>query len=185
MNMGFSFEMEINSRYTEILELAERMRKLKIPYELRPCYDGWEILYPNAANVIMDAVSHILVNDSKNLVEVMGPDRFIDERCTGAVYESLTAAQAIEYFYIHYRMNRRSVNRLLPPRSIRIADDSKPEFYDIESREYVSRTQLRREFEIAKINDPMDEHGHKNLTFAQYINNCMTRNNGTLIEVKA
>ncbi len=69
---GFTFEMETNSRYTEILELAKRMDKLGIPYELKPCYDGWELLYPNAANVIMDAVSHFLVNDSRNAIEVLG-----------------------------------------------------------------------------------------------------------------
>lgn len=170
---GFSFDMEPNSRYAEILELAKRMDKLKIPYELRPCYDGWELLYPNAENVVMDAVSHILVNKSRNLIEIMGPGSH------PSIYRRLTAAQAIEYFYIHYRMNRRAVNKLLPPKPI------KAEFYDIEAQEYVTKEQLRKEFNEAKAADTRDEHGHKFLTFTQYVNNCLTRNNGTLIHVTA
>ena len=297
---GFTFEMETNSRYTEILELAKQMDKLGIPYELKPCYDGWELLYPNAANVVaggqtlkltdeihivkqdgvwdeyveqivpldvtltfhdaandnwlftvadtdgltagqwytaditvdgaartvlleycegagfyiyghcfgatpstqsaptssvliaadtvlkpvslppnaanvvMDAVSHVLVNDSRNAIEVLGIGEYHPP-----VYENQTAAEAIRFFYVHYKMNRREVDRLLPPRPI------KAEFYDIETQEYVSKEQLRQEFKEAKAADVRDEHGHKFLSFPQWLNNCMTYNNGTLIHVTA
>ena len=171
---GFTFEMETNSRYTEILELAKRMDKLGIPYELKPCYDGWELLYPTAANVIMDAVSHMMVNHARNAIEVLGIGEYHPP-----VYENQTAAEAIRFFYVHYKMNRREVDRLLPPRPI------KAEFYDIETQEYVSKEQLRQEFKEAKAADVRDEHGHKFLSFPQWLNNCMTYNNGTLIHVTA
>lgn len=166
---GFTFEMETNTRYTAIQELAKLMDKLRIPYVMRPCYDGWEIIYPTVADVIMDAVSHMMVNHARNLIEVMGPDRYYDEGCTGPVYSELTAAQAIEHFYIHYRLNRRNVDKLLPPKPI------KAEFYDIERREYVTQEQLRKEYEEVEASDP------RGLTFGQYIRNCLTSNNGTLM----
>lgn len=171
---GFTFEMETNSRYSEILELAKRMDRLKIPYELRPCYDGWELLYPTARDVMMDAVSHMMVNHAQNAIEVLGIGEF-----SPAAYDNLSAEEAVRFFYVHYRMNRREVDKLLPPRPIRA------EFYDIETQEYLTKEQLRQEFNEAKAADVRDEHGHKFLSFPQWLNNCMTYNNGTLIHVTA
>lgn len=171
MKKALTLELETNSRYTAILELAKLMDKLRIPYVLRPCYDGWEIVYPTVADVIMDAVSHMMVNGARDLIEVMGPDVYGRGAASGTVYSNLTPAQAIEHFYVHYRLNRREVESLLPPKPIRA------EFYDIESREYVTREQLYKEFEES------EKEECRGLTFGEYIRNCLTQNNGTLIYV--
>lgn len=183
MKKALTLELETNSRYTAILELAKLMDKLRIPYVLRPCYDGWEIVYPTIADVIMDGVSHMMVNGARNLIEVMGPDVYGRGAASGTVYSNLTPAQAIEHFYVHYRLNRREVENLLPPKPIKASRDFVPEFYDIESREYVTREQLYKEYDYARTHDPNDEQGYRDLTFGEYIRNCLTQNNGTLIYV--
>lgn len=53
-------------------------------------------------------------------------------------------------------------------------------FHDTESIRIVSETELLQEFiELSKENPA--EYG--NMTFGQYLNNCMTANNGTLQEI--
>ena len=171
---GYTLDMETNSRYAEILELANLMDKLRIPYILRPCYDGWELLYPTIADVLIDAVSHTFVNKSRNLIEVMGPGE-----CNPTIHRELTAEQAITHFYLHYRFNRGMVDRLLPPKSLKEIQSARgrAEFYDIETREYVTREQLHQEYKEAERADP------RGLTFGQYIRSCLTVNNGTLMYV--
>ena len=169
---GYTLDMETNSRYAEILELAKLMDRLRIPYIIRPCYDGWELLYPTIADVLIDAVSHMFVNDSRTLIEVMGPGE-----CNPTIYKELTASQAIEHFYMHYRLNRRMVEHLLPPKPIKCSRESIPEFYDIEHRKYVTREQLHEEYMESEREE------ERGLTFGQYIRNCLTQNNGTLIYV--
>lgn len=54
------------------------------------------------------------------------------------------------------------------------------EFYDIDSNQFITETELLEEFiEVSKAN-PTE---YENITFGQYINNCLTINNGTLEEV--
>lgn len=54
------------------------------------------------------------------------------------------------------------------------------EFYDIDSNQFITETELLEEFlEVSKAN-PTE---YKGVTFGQYINNCLTINNGTLMEV--
>lgn len=53
-------------------------------------------------------------------------------------------------------------------------------FFDTELREIISETELLEEFlRLAKENP--SEYG--DVTFGQYLNNCLTINNGTLVEV--
>ena len=52
-------------------------------------------------------------------------------------------------------------------------------FKDIEHGTIVTEDQLKREFEELRKEQP-DFYG--DTTFEQYINNCLTRNNGTLEE---
>lgn len=54
------------------------------------------------------------------------------------------------------------------------------EFFDIDSHQFITETELLEEFiEISKAN-PTE---YENVTFGQYINNCLSINNGTLMEV--
>jgi hypothetical protein len=53
-------------------------------------------------------------------------------------------------------------------------------FYDIESREIISEAELLQEFLRLAEENP-SEYG--NITFGQYLSNCLTINNGTLVEV--
>ena len=54
------------------------------------------------------------------------------------------------------------------------------EFYDIDSNQFITEAELLAEFlEVSKAN--LTE--YEGVTFGQYINNCLTINNGTLMEV--
>lgn len=53
-------------------------------------------------------------------------------------------------------------------------------FYDIESREIISEAELLQEFLRLAEENPTE---YKNVTFGQYLNNCLTINNGTLKEI--
>lgn len=53
-------------------------------------------------------------------------------------------------------------------------------FHDIESREIISETELLEEFLRLAEENP-SEYG--NITFGQFLNNCLTINNGTLEEI--
>ena len=52
-------------------------------------------------------------------------------------------------------------------------------FYDIETKEIVTEDDLARELEELK----QSGFEHDDITLAQYINNCLTINNGTLEEI--
>lgn len=53
-------------------------------------------------------------------------------------------------------------------------------FYDIETREIITEDVLRETLEILKDEDP---NTYGDITLEQYINNCLTINNGTLEEL--
>lgn len=53
-------------------------------------------------------------------------------------------------------------------------------FHDTESRQIVSETELLEEFVRLSQENPTE---YGNITFGQYLNNCLTINNGTLMEV--
>lgn len=54
------------------------------------------------------------------------------------------------------------------------------EFFDTESRQFISETELLDEFiKLSKENSTK----YGNITFGQYLSNCLTVNNGTLKEV--
>lgn len=54
------------------------------------------------------------------------------------------------------------------------------EFFDTESRQFITETELLEEFiEVSKAN-PTE---YENVTFGQYLNNCLNVNNETLMEV--
>ncbi len=54
-------------------------------------------------------------------------------------------------------------------------------FFDIETREIITEDVLRETLEELKVCDPST---YGDITIGQYINNCLTINNGTLVEVK-
>lgn len=53
-------------------------------------------------------------------------------------------------------------------------------FHDIESIRIVSETELLQEFIKLSQENPTE---YGNMTFGQYLNNCLTINNGTLQEI--
>lgn len=55
-------------------------------------------------------------------------------------------------------------------------------FFDIEARQFISETELLQEFVRLSQENPAE---YGNITFGQYLNNCLTINNGTLMEVTA
>ena len=52
-------------------------------------------------------------------------------------------------------------------------------FYDINTEEIVTEDDLARELAALKLED----HEHYDVTLEDYINNCLTHNNGTLEEI--
>jgi hypothetical protein len=52
-------------------------------------------------------------------------------------------------------------------------------FYDVETMQTISESELARELEELK----KEDFEHDDVTLEEYINNCLTRNNGTLEEV--
>ena len=55
---------------------------------------------------------------------------------------------------------------------------SEPIYYDINAEEYITESDLFEEYE-----DYLDNPESENINFAQFINNCLTINNGTLERV--
>ena len=53
-------------------------------------------------------------------------------------------------------------------------------FFDIEARQFISETELLQEFVRLSQENPTE---YGNITFGQYLNNCLTINNGTLEEI--
>ena len=53
-------------------------------------------------------------------------------------------------------------------------------WFDTEHSEVVTEEQLYGEYLAAKAEDPGNEAGHRDLTFAEYIRICQTAENGTL-----
>jgi hypothetical protein len=53
-------------------------------------------------------------------------------------------------------------------------------FHDTESRQIISETELLEEFIKLSKENPAE---YENITFGQYISNCLTINNGTLEEI--
>ena len=51
-------------------------------------------------------------------------------------------------------------------------------YYDTEREEYITERQLRNEYE-----DYLDEQDNDRISFAQFVNNCLVENNGTLERV--
>ena len=54
---------------------------------------------------------------------------------------------------------------------------------DIESGEIVTECELRAEFAALQAEDTTGEAGHRDITFDEYVDNCLTIHNGTLEEV--
>ena len=54
---------------------------------------------------------------------------------------------------------------------------------DIECDEIITEAELREEFAALQSEDVTGESGHRDITFEEYVNNCLTINNGTLEEV--
>lgn len=55
---------------------------------------------------------------------------------------------------------------------------NEPIYYDIEREEYLTEKDLRNEYE-----DYLEEQDNDRITFEQFVNNCLTTNNGTLEKV--
>ena len=55
---------------------------------------------------------------------------------------------------------------------------NEPIYYDTETEEYITESDLFEEYE-----DYLDSPESENISFAQFINNCLTINNGTLERV--
>ena len=53
-------------------------------------------------------------------------------------------------------------------------------FFDIETREILTERELMKEFLQLAQERPTE---YENVTFGQYLNNCLTINNGTLREI--
>lgn len=54
------------------------------------------------------------------------------------------------------------------------------DFFDTEHRQFITETELLEEFVRLSQENPTEYDG---VTFGQYLNNCLTINNGTLEEI--
>lgn len=55
-------------------------------------------------------------------------------------------------------------------------------FYDVDRETFVTEKELREEF-FELLSDSNTAEEYENISFAEYINNCLTENNGTLEEI--
>jgi hypothetical protein len=92
MNTKFGFQ---------ILRLGSMLQSANIPFELRDCWEGYQICYPSKEECISDAVCHAgSYGHEKGLLEMMG---LIDEEEVGDSVEGwLTAEQVFERWQKHW-----------------------------------------------------------------------------------
>ena len=92
MNTKFKFQ---------ILRLGSMLQAANIPFELRDCWEGYQICYPSIANCISDAVCHgFSYGHEKGLLEIMG---LVNEEEVGDSVEGwLTAEQVFERWQKHW-----------------------------------------------------------------------------------
>ena len=88
----------------ECLQLAAMCKNANIPYEIRQCWDGWQLCYPSSANPVSDAVCHSgSYGHEKGLLEIMG---LVDEEEVGDSVEGwLTAEQVFKKWQKHWLEN--------------------------------------------------------------------------------
>jgi hypothetical protein len=87
----------------ECLQLAALCENANVPYEIRQCWDGWQLCYPCADPDIRvsDAVCHSgSYGHERGLLEIMG---LVNEEEVGDEVEGwLTAVQVFERWHKHW-----------------------------------------------------------------------------------
>lgn len=95
MNTKFKFEL---------LRLASMLQAANIPFEIRDCWEGYQICYPCIEERISDAVCHgFSYGHEQGLLEIMG---LVNEEEVGDSVEGwLTAEQVFERWHKHWLEN--------------------------------------------------------------------------------
>lgn len=95
MNTKFKFQ---------ILRLGSMLQADNIPFEIRKCYDGYQICYPSKEECVSDAICHSgSYGHQQELLEIMG---LVDEEEVGNSVEGwLTAEQVFERWQKHWLEN--------------------------------------------------------------------------------
>jgi hypothetical protein len=96
MDKKFSFQ---------ILRLGSMLQAANIPFELLPCWDGYQIRYPSVQQSVSDVVCHSgSYGHEQGLLEIMG---LVDEEEVGDEVEGwLTAEQVFERWQKHWLENK-------------------------------------------------------------------------------
>lgn len=95
----------VNERYQEILKLRKLLSEARIPHELRRCFDGWQILYPDSKKTKCSVIEHFFsYGNSSDLLEVMGL-LTNNERMRDSVLGNLGAKEVFDRIQSHYERN--------------------------------------------------------------------------------
>lgn len=95
MNTKFKFQ---------ILRLGSMLQAANIPFEIRDCWDGYQICYPFREECVSDAICHSgSYGHQQGLLEIMG---LVNEEEVGDEVEGyLTAEQVFERWQKHWLEN--------------------------------------------------------------------------------
>lgn len=88
----------------QILRLCSMLQAANIPFELRDCWDGYQVCYPTKEVCVSDVVCHGgSYGHQQGLLEIMG---LVDEEEVGDSVEGwLTAEQVFERWRKHWLEN--------------------------------------------------------------------------------
>ena len=95
--------MDIKFKF-QALRLCSMLQAANIPFEIRNCWDGYQVCYPSIEGRISDAICHSgSYGYQQGLLEIMG---LVDEEEVGDSVEGwLTAEQVFERWHKHWLEN--------------------------------------------------------------------------------
>lgn len=95
----------LNPAYQEIFKLHWMLVEHNIPHRIRRCMDGWQVIYPDREDWIMDAIEHCgSYGNNQDKLEIMGlltPEEEVFDSVVG----HLTAEEVFERIQNHYSNN--------------------------------------------------------------------------------
>lgn len=96
----------MNTKYKfELLRLASMLQTAKIPFEIKACWDGYQVCYPSKEECVSDAICHSSsYGHEKGLLEIMGLADG-EEEDGDPVEGYLTAEQVFERWQKHWLEN--------------------------------------------------------------------------------
>lgn len=67
------YHEDVTESYQEILKLRKLLSEARIPHELRRCFDGWQILYPDSKKTKCSIIEHCYsYGHDLDRLEIMG-----------------------------------------------------------------------------------------------------------------